>query len=344
MIQLTIAFSALAIIFLGTIVYYQIKIKKLKQLTGKEIKQELALLETQRQAAQERLKHEQEIVTLEIQSLRQAKLQELNSNLAIEAEKLKQDQEILKLTEKQKLDLELTTLKQEQEKQFLIQKQKQEEFLRKEREAALKKLKEEHELVLSQMLLERTETENLLVPLREELIEYRKKREAINQDILRSRELEMEKDFHRIILTDIDKEDIGYLLSIEDKINNKEVLRKLIWSAYLLAPTNEMINRVLQKKTTKNCIYKITNSVTQEVYIGKTSGEVSNRWKEHIKTSLGVGTVSSSRLHKSLIQYKWDNFTFEVLEKDIKQLGDREKYYINFFESNVYGLNIKAGG
>ena len=34
-------------------------------------------------------------------------------------------------------------------------------------------------------------------------------------------------------LSELDKEDIDYLISIEHKIHNKDLLHKLIWSEYL---------------------------------------------------------------------------------------------------------------
>jgi hypothetical protein len=39
------------------------------------------------------------------------------------------------------------------------------------------------------------------------------------------------------------------------------------------------------------------------------------------------------------------NFTFELLEEVPKdQLNEREKYYIDFYDSKKYGLNIRSGG
>ena len=39
------------------------------------------------------------------------------------------------------------------------------------------------------------------------------------------------------------------------------------------------------------------------------------------------------------------NFTFELLEKVEKsKLSEREKYYIDFYDSKKFGLNEKAGG
>ena len=44
-------------------------------------------------------------------------------------------------------------------------------------------------------------------------------------------------------------------------------------------------------------------------------------------------------------KYGIENFTFELLERVQKNdLSTREKYWIDFYGSNSYGLNEKAGG
>jgi len=181
--------------------------------------------------------------------------------------------------------------------------------------------------------------------LRATLAEYQKKRDAINEEILRQRALDEQQDFYRICIPDEDLEDINYLLSIVDRLRNKEILSKLIWSEYLQKPFKKMMNNVLGNSDPKNVIYKITNLKTQEIYIGKTSGLVSNRWTEHIKTSLNIGTIKRSNIHKALYQH-WSDFSWEILEKvdGEAKLGEREKFYVNFYQSTIYGYNIKSGG
>jgi len=181
--------------------------------------------------------------------------------------------------------------------------------------------------------------------LRSTLNEYQEKRNAINAEILRQRALDKQQDFYRICIPDEDLEDINYLLSIVDRLRNKEILSKLIWSEYLQKPFKKMMNNVLGNSDPKNVIYKITNLKTQEIYIGKTSGLVSNRWTEHIKTSLNIGTIKRSNIHKALYQH-WSDFSWEILEKvdGEAKLGEREKFYVNFYQSTIYGYNIKSGG
>lgn len=175
--------------------------------------------------------------------------------------------------------------------------------------------------------------------------DFKKKRDVINEEILRRRQIEEQQDFYRVLLSEQDKEDIHYLISIIGNIRNKQLLYKLIWSEYLQKPFNEMLKRVLEGKEVRCVIYKITNLKTGEIYIGKTKAEASKRWTEHIKTSLNIGTIARSKIHIMLFGH-WDEFSFEILEKvsDESLLSSREKFYINFYQSNIYGYNMNSGG
>lgn len=180
--------------------------------------------------------------------------------------------------------------------------------------------------------------------IQNELEDFRTQREAINQAIALENSKEEEKLKHQISLSLQDKEDIKYLLSIEEKINNKQLLRKLIWSEYLQKPFNEMLKRLFLGNPPKNVIYCIENIHNHKKYIGKTSTEVSKRWTEHIKTSLEIGTIKSQNIHKALYGH-WDEFTFSVIVVSEKEkISADEKYYIKFFESDIYGYNMKSGG
>ena len=175
--------------------------------------------------------------------------------------------------------------------------------------------------------------------------DFKKKQQVINEEILRRRQVEEQQDFYRIVLSDQDKEDIHFLISIIGNIKNKQLLYKLIWSEYLQKPFNEMLKRILEGKEVRCVIYKITNLKTGEIYVGKTKAEVSKRWTEHIKTSLNIGTIARSKIHTMLFEH-WDEFSFEVLERVSNEslLSSREKFYINFYQSNIYGYNMNSGG
>ena len=178
----------------------------------------------------------------------------------------------------------------------------------------------------------------------EELAEYKKKQQIINEAIRQDEENRNQIDSHRIILSVSDKEDINFLVEVQDKINNKEILYKLIWSEYLQRPFNQMINNIFGSNIPKNVIYCIENIETHKKYIGKTSAEVSKRWTEHIKSSLNIGGIKKQKIHEALFKH-WDEYTFSILEEtDKDKLNEREKYYIAFFETDKYGFNLKSGG
>ena len=106
-----------------------------------------------------------------------------------------------------------------------------------------------------------------------------------------------------------------------------------------------MLKNILGATDPRNVIYSITNLKTNEIYIGKTKAEVSKRWSEHIKSSLNIGTIKSAKIHEALYNH-WDEFTFAVVEKVPleENLSMREKFYIDFYQSNIYGYNLKSGG
>lgn len=182
-----------------------------------------------------------------------------------------------------------------------------------------------------------------LARIKSELAEFKAKREAINEAIRLEEEEKNEFEFRRMHIPQADKDDIKYLLSIEDKITNKEILRKLIWTEYLQKPFGLMLKNVLGGRSPKNVIYCIENINTHKKYIGKTAGEVSKRWTEHIKSSLSIGSISHQVIHDKLYAH-WDEFAFSIVEevKDDK-LSDREKFYISTFGSDKYGYNMKVG-
>ena len=176
--------------------------------------------------------------------------------------------------------------------------------------------------------------------LRSLLEDYKSKRDLINQAIVHEKEIREQQDFYRIVLNESDKEDIQLLNTIEMRLHSREALYKLIYDVFYKKPLNDMINRVLQGK--EFCgIYRITNLKTNEAYIGK-STNIKTRWQNHCKTAIGLDGMARTKIHSAMKEYGIDNFSFEVLEKCAKEnYSEREKYWINFYETNVYGYNIQ---
>ena len=91
-------------------------------------------------------------------------------------------------------------------------------------------------------------------------------------------------------------------------------------------------------------IYKYTNLINGKVYIGQTRQKLELRDKKHLK-QLNDNTY----FHRALKKYGRNNFSLEVVEDNIplSQLNEKEKYYINFFESfytTGKGYNLTQGG
>ena len=72
-------------------------------------------------------------------------------------------------------------------------------------------------------------------------------------------------------------------------------------------------------------VYKITNIITGDFYIGS-SKNIEKRWVEHGSPSVHK-QHPNSKLYKSMAQYGRDNFTIEAIE-ETDNLKEREQYWI----------------
>ena len=173
--------------------------------------------------------------------------------------------------------------------------------------------------------------------------DYKARRDVINQEILRARAMEEQQDFYRIQLDESSRRDIQLINSIRKDFSKIDILNKLIYDGYIKKPVDEMIKRVLKGRAPSG-IYKITRLKTGEIYIGQ-STDVKARWQQHAKSAFHCGTISHSILHTTMERDSIENFTWELLEEVPKdELKNREKYWIEFYDSKNYGLNEKAGG
>ena len=72
-------------------------------------------------------------------------------------------------------------------------------------------------------------------------------------------------------------------------------------------------------------VYKITNIITGDFYIGS-SKDIKLRWNIH-KTPYTIKKHPNVKLYKAMSQYGRDNFTIEVIE-ETDNLREREQYWI----------------
>lgn len=178
--------------------------------------------------------------------------------------------------------------------------------------------------------------------LQNELDDFRIQREAVNQAILREKEIQEKENFYKIDIPEKDREDITVLRGIAPQLKNKEALNKLIYEVFVRRPLGEMIKRVTGGRSISG-IYKITYIKTGEAYIGKTT-DIQTRWQNHIKTSCGLEGAARTTFHNRLEKDGIWNYTFEILEEVPKdKLSEREKFYINLYGTDTQ-MNMKKGG
>ena len=91
-------------------------------------------------------------------------------------------------------------------------------------------------------------------------------------------------------------------------------------------------------------IYKITNLINQKVYIGLTRRNPELRWREHINITY-YSKGNRHHLHNAILKYGLENFDFKILEEvPEEKINDREKFWINYFDSYTNGYNETLGG
>ena len=92
-------------------------------------------------------------------------------------------------------------------------------------------------------------------------------------------------------------------------------------------------------------IYKITNTVTGDFYIGS-SNNVKRRWREHKWPSTWKNNPNK-QLYKDMRKYGIDKFEFEIIEEvEIDSLKETEQQFIEtlkptYNRCNANGLNIE---
>ena len=188
---------------------------------------------------------------------------------------------------------------------------------------------------------ERKKIGDELLKIQSELNEFRNQREAVNEAILREREIKEQEIFFKIVIPQNDIDDIEVLKTIESRLKNREALNKLIYDVFIKRPLGELIKRITNGETVCG-IYKITCLETGESYIGK-STNVATRWQNHIKTACGLDGAASSTFHTRLEQDGIWNYTFEILEKTEKdKLSEKEKFYIDLYQTDKQ-LNMRKG-
>src|SRR5713101_3223654 len=95
----------------------------------------------------------------------------------------------------------------------------------------------------------------------------------------------------------------------------------------------------------KFILYLITNTVTGQQYVGKTTRDIRTRWKEHLKDA--KVNRHQYRLHRAIRKYGAGSFTVETihtLAQDAASLNQWEVFYIEALRVAGKLYNMTTGG
>lgn len=90
-------------------------------------------------------------------------------------------------------------------------------------------------------------------------------------------------------------------------------------------------------------IYKITNTLNNKIYVGQTTRNIAERWREHrSKSAPSDGTY----LHNAIAKYGEDNFIIEEIDNcPDALLNDKEREWIAILDTMYpHGYNLTIGG
>ena len=154
---------------------------------------------------------------------------------------------------------------------------------------------------------------------------------------------EQAKNYYKINISDEDIEDIKMLQEVAKKLNkDPEPINKIIWESYYKKPTMDLLGRLVPTGQTHTGIYKITNIKTNQCYIGQ-SVDLRNRLRDHIKAGLGINS-SNNKFYLELKALGPEAFMYEIIEECPRiALNERERYWIDFYDSTNFGYNTTLG-
>lgn len=202
-------------------------------------------------------------------------------------------------------------------------------------EQAYKEAEDRHDKAVAKLTLE-------FHNVNAELDKLKATRKATMEANLREEEIKNKLDFYCLKPKTTDINDIRTLEGIKYQLNNPRILSMLIWSTYFQKDMTTLCNRILGLNTVTG-IYKITNQVNNKCYIGQ-SVDISKRWKDHAKCGLGIDAPQGNKLYKDMQEIGIWNFSWELLETcPREQLNEKEKYYINLYQSQDFGYNSTKG-
>ena len=90
-----------------------------------------------------------------------------------------------------------------------------------------------------------------------------------------------------------------------------------------------------------SAVYKITNTVTNDFYIGS-SKDVKHRWTEHKRLS-SWNKQPNNPMYQDMQKYGVDKFEFQVIEEvEINSLKEKEQQFIEILKPTYNNYNAKG--
>lgn len=178
----------------------------------------------------------------------------------------------------------------------------------------------------------------------QDLIDELKRRQRATIEAYKRQEHEKHKDtFYRIVLSELEQEELAELNKAVRKLSNPQPFYKAIYDIYYKNKVNDLVNRVVGTNKVSG-IYKITHIESGKTYVGQ-SVNIGNRWKQHAKRGCGADTITNNKLYPEMMKYGLESFSFEVLESipnaDKEQLNKAEQYWQDYFMSKDFGYSMK---
>lgn len=147
---------------------------------------------------------------------------------------------------------------------------------------------------------------------------------------------ENEKDWWEL---DIDDKEKSLILILERiKTDYPEIqmdISSIEWRKIWLPKLQDLCN---EKDLGCKGIYRLILKKDENVcYVGQAQS-IKDRWYQHVKKMIGVDAKGGEKLYK----YRPEDFYWTVVERDCKDLNEREHYWIEYFGCKEIGLNKKA--
>ena len=188
---------------------------------------------------------------------------------------------------------------------------------------------------MKQILAQKEEEKNKLQEIIDKQLAYIKAQQ-------RQEEINNQKDYYRLVISEDDKSDIKILRDIQKLLVRKEGIDKIIYEVYYRPAYNTLMSHLFDTTDKVSGIYRLTDLRTGQSYIGQ-GVDLRERFKQHIKTSLAF-SGATNKLYKAMQESGQFNFTFEILEEVPKaSLNEREAYWINLYKTKEFGLNSTKG-